>query len=205
MNIIVSPQLQNFVLEVREKGNVTLKEILILKWLLSDKRKWVILTDNLMDSLFIIGTIMVFQLPRKILGIEDNILFYFLTTGLVYGANKLFWSFIHCRNLYRNLKSIGVTCSEIETVSTNLSLVGSRHSAANFLSISYFLFSAKTQKEIFEPIASDWQEEYFEALFKKEIWKERWINVRYTYAFLAAMWQKSPIGDLIEFISKLAK
>ncbi len=67
------------------------------------------------------------------------------------------------------------------------------------------MFSTKTQKEIFEPIVADWQEEYFEALFKKEIWKARWINVRYTYAFLAAMWQKSPIGDLIEFISKFAK
>ncbi len=78
-------------------------------------------------------------------------------------------------------------------------------SSITLLKISDFLFSANTQKEIFEPIVADWQEEYFEALFKKEIWKARWINVRYTYAFLAAMWQKSPIGDLIEFISKIAK
>ena len=78
-------------------------------------------------------------------------------------------------------------------------------SSINLLKISDLLFSPKTQKEIFEPIVADWQEEYFEALFKKEIWKARWINVRYTYAFLVAMWQKSPIGDLIEFISKLAK
>lgn len=75
----------------------------------------------------------------------------------------------------------------------------------NFLKITTFLYSTQTQKQVFEPIASDWEEEYFEALFKKEIWKARWINVRYTYAFLAAMWQKSPIGDLIEFISKFAK
>lgn len=73
------------------------------------------------------------------------------------------------------------------------------------LIVSSFFYSRKNQIEIFEPVASDWQEEYFEALFKKEIWKARWINVRYTYAFLAAMWQKSPIGDLIEFISKIAK
>ena len=76
---------------------------------------------------------------------------------------------------------------------------------SKFLLASNFLYSAKIQKEIFEPIASDWQEEYFEALFKKEIWKARWINVRYTYAFIVAMWQKSPIGDLFEFISKIAK
>jgi hypothetical protein len=73
------------------------------------------------------------------------------------------------------------------------------------LIVSSFFYSRKNQIEIFEPVASDWQEEYFEALFKKEIWKSRWINARYTYAFLVAMWQKSPIGDLIEFISKIAK
>ncbi len=76
---------------------------------------------------------------------------------------------------------------------------------AKLLAISKILYSAKIQRELFEPIVADWQEEYFEALLKKEIRKARWINVRYTYAFLAAMWQKSPIGDLIEFISKLAK
>jgi len=76
---------------------------------------------------------------------------------------------------------------------------------SKLLFITNFLYSRKIQKEVFLPIAADWLEEYFEALFKKEIWKARWINVRYTSAFLAAMWQKSPIGDLIEFISKLAK
>jgi hypothetical protein len=74
-----------------------------------------------------------------------------------------------------------------------------------FLKISNFVFSPNIQKEIFELIVADWQEEYFEALSKKEIWKARWINVRYTYAFIVAMWQKSPIGDLIEFIQKFAK
>src|SRR5215213_3780493 len=73
------------------------------------------------------------------------------------------------------------------------------------LKLSIFLFSAKTQKEVFEPSIADWQEEYFEALFKKEIWKARWINMRYTYAFLAAMWQKSPVGDLVQFVIKIAK
>lgn len=71
--------------------------------------------------------------------------------------------------------------------------------------IVYFFYSKKIQKEIFEPIAADWQKEYFEALFKKEIWKSRWTNVRYTYAFIVAMIQKNPIGDLIEFVRKFAK
>lgn len=73
------------------------------------------------------------------------------------------------------------------------------------LKLSYILFSSKTQKEVFELIVADWDEEYFDALFKQEIWKARWINVRYAYAFLAAMWLKSPIGDLIQFVIKIAK
>ena len=55
--------------------------------------------------------------------------------------------------------------------------------SSKYLRTGKFLFSPKTQKEIFEPIVADWQEEYFEALFKKDIWKARWINVRYTNAF----------------------
>lgn len=74
-----------------------------------------------------------------------------------------------------------------------------------FSYIIRFLYSNKTQRDVFEPITADWQEEYFEALFRKEIWKARWINVRYIYAFLIAMWQKSPIGDLIEFVRKFAR
>lgn len=73
------------------------------------------------------------------------------------------------------------------------------------LNLSDFLYSPISQKHIFEPIAFDWQKEHFEALFKQEIWKARWINVSYTYAFIVAMWMKSPIGDLIEFVRKLAK
>ncbi len=73
------------------------------------------------------------------------------------------------------------------------------------LKVTEMIFRLKVQKEIFEPIASDWQDEYFEALSKNEIWRVRCINVIYTYAFLVAMWQKSPIGDLLEFVSKFAK
>ncbi len=76
---------------------------------------------------------------------------------------------------------------------------------SRFSELSGFLFSPKTQTEVFQPIEADWQEEYFEALFKNEVWKARWINVRYAYAFLAAMWMKSPIDDVIEFVMKVAK
>ena len=73
-----------------------------------------------------------------------------------------------------------------------------------WLKIVSLFYSKKNKNQVFEPIVVDWQEEYFEALYNKEIWKSRWINVRYTYAFVVAMWQKSPIGDLIEFVRKLA-
>jgi len=205
MDITVSPQLKSFVSEVRQNGKVTLKEILMLQSLISSERKWMNIVDYLMEVLFCIGMTMFIQIPRKFLDFENSILFYLLTTGLFYGANKLFWKFLQYRNLYRELKSIGITCPEIETLSMNLSLMALMHCASNFLKISNFLFSTKTQTEVFVPIGADWQEEYFEALFKKEIWKARWINIRYTYAFLVAMWQKSPIGDLIEFIIKIAK
>lgn len=77
--------------------------------------------------------------------------------------------------------------------------------STELLRIVDFLYSNETYENVFLRVVGDWREEYFEALFKKEIWKARWINVRYTYAFIIAMWQKSPIGDLIEFVSKLAK
>jgi hypothetical protein len=74
-----------------------------------------------------------------------------------------------------------------------------------FLKTTAFLYCTKIQEQVFVPIVVDWDEEYFQALSNKEVWKARWINVRYTYAFIVAMWQESPIGDLIEFISKIAK
>ncbi|MBA3694039.1 MAG: hypothetical protein H0W77_11490 [Acidobacteria bacterium] len=66
-------------------------------------------------------------------------------------------------------------------------------------------YSPKTKEIVFNPIKSDWQNELLEAKLKNQSWNALRINVYYTYAFLAAMWQKSPIGDLIEFISKIAK
>ena len=58
---------------------------------------------------------------------------------------------------------------------------------------------------VFEPLKLDWQNELLEAKLRNQTWKAMQINIRYSYAFLAAMWQKSPIGDLIEFVSKFAK
>ncbi len=73
------------------------------------------------------------------------------------------------------------------------------------LGLTAFLYSTKTQKEVFELCVADWNEEIYEALKKNKDASLFMINVRNTYAFLMAMWQKSPVGDLIEFVVKIAK
>jgi hypothetical protein len=73
------------------------------------------------------------------------------------------------------------------------------------LKLSEFLFSAKTQKEIFLSTMADWDDEVYEALKKSKNASLFMINVRNTYSFLAAMWQKSLVGDLIQFVVKIAK
>ncbi len=73
------------------------------------------------------------------------------------------------------------------------------------LSISKFLFSPKNQKEVFELIIADWNDEIYEVLEKNKDASLFIINARYTYAFIVAMWMKSPIGSLIELVIKIAK
>jgi hypothetical protein len=73
------------------------------------------------------------------------------------------------------------------------------------LRLSEIFFSAKTQKEVFLPVMADWDEEVYKALEKDKDASLFMINARNTYAFLTAMLQKSPIGDLIEFVRKFAK
>lgn len=76
---------------------------------------------------------------------------------------------------------------------------------SKLLRFAIFLFSPKTQIEIFEPLVSDWQEEYFEAINDKLVWKARWINFRYTYAFFAVVLKKTPVADAIVYLVKLTK
>ncbi|HEX8734045.1 MAG TPA: hypothetical protein VF721_01895 [Pyrinomonadaceae bacterium] len=64
--------------------------------------------------------------------------------------------------------------------------------------LSDFFLPANDRKNIFEPLIGDWQEELFEALENKQIWRARWINFRYTYAFFVAMWKRVSIFSLIE-------
>jgi hypothetical protein len=72
------------------------------------------------------------------------------------------------------------------------------------LKFTALLFSAKTQKEIFKPAIAEWDEEIFEALKQNKDANLFMINVRNTYGFIMAMWQKSPLGDLLEYVRKIA-
>jgi hypothetical protein len=50
-----------------------------------------------------------------------------------------------------------------------------------------FLFSKQTNERVFFPVVADMREEYFEALSQNRIWKARWVHVRGTWSFVAAM------------------
>lgn len=71
--------------------------------------------------------------------------------------------------------------------------------------IPFLFYSQKTKEMVFNPLKLDWENELLDAKLRNQTWKSMRINIRYSYAFLAAMLQKSPIGDLIEFVSKIAK
>lgn len=71
--------------------------------------------------------------------------------------------------------------------------------------IPFLFYSGKTKEMVFDPLKLDWQNELLDAKLRKQTWKAMQINIRYSYAFLAAMIQKSPICDLIEFVRQFAK
>jgi hypothetical protein len=80
----------------------------------------------------------------------------------------------------------------------------SQPSRYKLLKLSSFLFSARTCKEVFLTAMADWDEEIFEALKENKDANLFMINVRNTYGFIMAMWQKSPLGDLLEYVRKIA-
>jgi hypothetical protein len=58
---------------------------------------------------------------------------------------------------------------------------------SKLLAFSDFFFSNKQFVSVYGPIISDMREEYFEALSQNRIWKARWVRVRGTWSFFAAM------------------
>ncbi len=55
MDVIISPKLQDFVWEIKRKERFSIKEIIILKSIISSEVKWMIYVDDIMDFLFVIG------------------------------------------------------------------------------------------------------------------------------------------------------
>jgi hypothetical protein len=55
------------------------------------------------------------------------------------------------------------------------------------LAFAEFFFNRKKYQEIFIPIVADMREEYFEAMAQNRIGKARWVRVRGTYSFFAAI------------------
>jgi hypothetical protein len=53
--------------------------------------------------------------------------------------------------------------------------------------VAEFLMTAKSFSRVAAPSLSDMREEYFEALSQNRIWKARWVRVRGTYSFFAAI------------------
>ena len=203
MKVYVSEELQQSFLEVRRKQIISVKEFLRLKTRISKNSKWLTYVDFFMDLLMTCGIFLIVNSVTLKFEINLGLISKMIITEVILSIHKLFWYIYGLISLFKLLKEDGIKISEVENFKD--SKINETFQAYNLLRIVNLFYSDKIRKEIFQPIAADWQEEYFEALFKKEIWKARWINVRYTYAFLVAMWQKSPIGDLIEFFSKIAK
>jgi hypothetical protein len=70
--------------------------------------------------------------------------------------------------------------------------------------IPNLFYSTKTKETVFDPIKSDWQNELYDAKLRNQTWKAFEINFRYSTAFILAMLQKTPVGDLIEYVRKIA-
>lgn len=157
------------------------------------------------DFLLVSGISAFFFMLISILQLRNQTELLVIVVVLIYVVNKLFWKFRLAISVFRVFGEMGIESSEINYLKGKFWGVGSSHCTSNFLKVSGFLFSSKNQSEIFAQIAADWREEYFDALYAKEIWRSRGINVRYTYQYLKAMWVKSPISDLIEFVIKIAK
>ena len=97
-------------------------------------------------------------------------------------------------NSYRNTTLLGSLMAGLLLYSIPLILIWE---------IPFLFYSDKTRKMVFEPIKSDWQSELSEAKSKKQIWTIISINIYYSWVFINALWQKSPVGDSVEYVKKL--
>lgn len=75
---------------------------------------------------------------------------------------------------------------------------------ARLLRIATLLYSGKTVEEVFKQAVGDWREDYFDAVSSGDKTRARIVNIRGRYTFLKMMILRSPIGDLLEIIRKIA-
>ena len=167
------------------------------------EKKWMVYGDYFVNFLSFLGIFIIVNNLNSKLDFNYNFFILLLIAEMVSQAFNFIRRIYLLTSLRNTLRTDGIEVAEIKIWKQLIFNQG--FISYNLLKLTNFLYSAKTQKAVFEQTVGNWQEEYFEALSKKEIWKARWINVRYTYAFLAAMWMKSPIGDLIQFVIKIAK
>ena len=71
--------------------------------------------------------------------------------------------------------------------------------------IPFLFYSKKIQEMVFDPIRSDWRDERIEAKTHGTIMDGIVVNIRYSFAFIGAMLAKSPIGELFDFVGKVAR
>lgn len=203
MQVCISEDLKQNFFEIKEKKIISIKELNKLQTKIFKERRWIIYGDYQMNFSLVTGLFLLISFLNVKFDFGYNIFIKMIVTEIIYQICKLVIRIYHLNSLHKILKLQGVGVAEVISIRQLINNQG--FTAYNILNLTNFLFSPKHNKDVFQPIVADWQEEYLEALFKKETWKARCINVRYTYAFLAAMWQKSPIGDLIEFVIKIAK
>lgn len=70
------------------------------------------------------------------------------------------------------------------------------------LKFSQKFYSEETAKLCFEPLIADWKKEHSESISQNENWNAIIISIRYSYAFLSAMFMQSKIGRLLQIIFK---
>jgi len=58
-------------------------------------------------------------------------------------------------------------------------------------------------ERVFDPLLADMQREYFDALSQDQIWKSRWIRVRYAWAMVRTIGFQSIIGFIKQLIGVL--
>jgi hypothetical protein len=142
--------------KIKQKQTITLKELYSLNSFWSLKRSW---KTKILDYFLLVVLTVEGLIISKF--VEINIYLSLALAGTFWGLIKLYFFLRFLYRFYNSLKIHGIECSEIKSLSTTVSIVFLNHRSSNLLIISGFLYSSKTQKEVFEPIIVDWQVRIF--------------------------------------------